>query len=255
MCHSKLGSAGPDLVVEQQLTARRRPYVGDLLERALVGDREPADLVDLVAPELDAERVLLGRREHVDDAAAHRELAAALNQVDARVCRRGQLPHDLVEGDLVTLVQLDRGEVGKPLDLRLEQRTYRRDDDPERAGGGVLVVVGSRVHQAAQHREAPADGVRARRQTLVRERLPGREVGDGVGAEQLAELRHEVLALSRCRGDREHRRLLRQGMREERPQRFGRLDVERAEPVGAILERLLDRGFGGDEGRESVREA
>ena len=88
----ELRGARPDLVVEQQLAARRRPHVGDLLERALVGDREPADLVDLVAPELDAERVLLGRREHVDDAAAHRELTAALDQVDARVGRRGQLP-------------------------------------------------------------------------------------------------------------------------------------------------------------------
>ena len=59
--------------------------MGDLLEGALVGDGEAADLVDLVAEELDAQRVVLGRREHVDDAAAYGELAASLDQVDPRV--------------------------------------------------------------------------------------------------------------------------------------------------------------------------
>ena len=108
MRDGELGGAGAHLVGEQQLTARRRPQSVDRLERALVGHRESADLVDLVAAELDAERVLLGRREHVDDAAAYGELTAALDQVDARVGGRGELADDVVEADLVTLVQLDR---------------------------------------------------------------------------------------------------------------------------------------------------
>ncbi len=60
----------------------------DLGNRALVGDREHPHLGDLVTPELDAHRVLGGRREDVEDAAAHRELAALADHVDARV---GQL--------------------------------------------------------------------------------------------------------------------------------------------------------------------
>ena len=61
-----------------------RPCSADL-QRALVGDREPADLLDRVAPELDPQRVVLGRREDVEDAAADGELAAPLDHVDAGV--------------------------------------------------------------------------------------------------------------------------------------------------------------------------
>jgi hypothetical protein len=55
---------------------------------ALVGDGERAQLADLVAPELDAHRVVGRGREDVDDAAAHRELAARGDHLDPRV---GQL--------------------------------------------------------------------------------------------------------------------------------------------------------------------
>ena len=82
--------AGPlaDGVGEQQLAARRRPQpvLGDL-EAALVGHREVADLLDRVAPEVHPQRVLLGRREDVQDAAAHGEVAAPLHQVGAGVGR------------------------------------------------------------------------------------------------------------------------------------------------------------------------
>ena len=134
MALGELGSSYANLTGQQQLTARRRPYVGDLLERALVGDREAADLVDLVAEELDAQRVVLGRREDVDDAAAYGELTAAFDQVDARVGSCSEVADGLVETDLVALVELDRLEIGETLGLRLEQRTYGRDDDPDRTG-------------------------------------------------------------------------------------------------------------------------
>ena len=80
------GRPRPHVVGEQQLAARRRPQpvLGDL-ERALVGDLEVADLLDLVAPELHPQRVLLGRREDVEDAAAHGEVAAPLDQLGAGV--------------------------------------------------------------------------------------------------------------------------------------------------------------------------
>ena len=84
-------AAGAHVGGEQQLAARRRPeaVLGDL-EGALVGDLEPAHLLDRVAPELDADRVLLGRREDVEDAAAHGELAAPLDEVGAGVGGRDE---------------------------------------------------------------------------------------------------------------------------------------------------------------------
>ena len=80
----------------------------DRLEGALVGDREGADLLDVVAPELHAQRVLLGRREDVDDAAADGELAALLDQVDPGVRRVRQPAHDVLERRGGAGHQLDR---------------------------------------------------------------------------------------------------------------------------------------------------
>ena len=65
-------------------------------------------------------------------------------------------------------------EVGEALDLRLEHRAHRGHHDPQRAVAGV----GAGVHQPAQHRQPPADGVAARAEPLVRQRLPARVVGD-----------------------------------------------------------------------------
>ena len=141
-CSPSSAARAAYVVGEQQLAARRRPEPLDLLEGALVGDREGADLLDVVAPELHPERVLLGRREDVDDAAADGELAALLDQVDAGVRRVGEPAHDVVEvGAVSPGAQLDRLEVAQALDLRLQQRADRRDDDLERpvarVGAGV----------------------------------------------------------------------------------------------------------------------
>ena len=88
--------------------------------------------------------MLLGRREDVDDAAADGELAALLDQVDAGVRRVRQAAYDVLERRGVAGRQLDRLEVAEPLDLRLEHRADRRDDDLQRAvasrrcrGGGA----------------------------------------------------------------------------------------------------------------------
>ena len=99
---AELGRTAAYVVGEQQLAAGRRPEPVDLVEGALVGDREGADLLDVVAPELHAQRVLLGRREDVDDAAADGELAALLDQVDAGVRRVGEPADDVLERSGVT---------------------------------------------------------------------------------------------------------------------------------------------------------
>ena len=196
----QLLGAGPHLVGEQQLAARRRPQPAHRLQRALVGHREGPDLLDLVAPELHPQRVLLGRREDVDDAAADRELAALLHQVDPGVRRGGEPAHHVVELDLVADGELDRLEVGEAAHLRLEHRADRRDDHLDRAVRGVRAG----VPQPPQHREPAADGVAAGREPLVRQGLPGRVVGDLGRVHQPAQRGHQVLGLTGGRRDREH---------------------------------------------------
>ena len=172
--------------------------LGDL-ERALVDDLEVADLLDRVAPELQADRVLLGRREHVEDPAAHRELTALVDEVGARVGSAGQTSYEVVHRDVVALVHLHRLEVAETCHERLEHGSHRRDED---AYGAVVGVVG--VREAAQHAEAPTHGVARGAQPLVRERLPGRELRHGVRRQQALERRGEVLGLTRGRRNGEH---------------------------------------------------
>ncbi len=244
-----------DVVGEQQLAAGRRPQPVDVLVGALVGDREAADLLDVVAPELHPQRVLLGGREDVDDAAADRELAAPLDQVDPGVRRVGEPLHDVLQRRGLAGHQLDGLEVAEPLDLRLQHRADRGDDDLERAVGGVV----ARVGQPAQHREPAADGVAARAEPLVRQRLPARVERHRVGVEQRAERLDQVLGLARGRGDGEHRAPgADQPVDHERPHAGRTGEVEGAHGAAAgVGDRLVEGGVGEDgvgeagEGHES----
>ena len=86
-------ATGPraDLVGEDEFAdGRGEQALGREFEGSLVGDREAADLLDRVAPELQAERMLLGRRKHVEDAAAHRHLATSFDQIHAFVAEERQ---------------------------------------------------------------------------------------------------------------------------------------------------------------------
>jgi hypothetical protein len=158
----ELAGPGPDLGREQQLAAGRRPQpVLHRREAALVGDLERPDLLDRVAPPLDADRVLLRRREDVEDAAPHRELAALLDQLDAGVGEVDEAADHGVEAAVHVLAggQLDRLEVAQARDLRLEQAADRRDHHVQGTG---CRVIGAGVGQPPQDRQAPPDRVRPR---------------------------------------------------------------------------------------------
>ena len=85
--------------------ARRRPAPGSRTARPTArssverwsADVEPGQPVDLVAPQVDADRLVGGRREHVDDAAPHGQLAAVLDQRLAPVAQGHQLADQLVD--------------------------------------------------------------------------------------------------------------------------------------------------------------
>ena len=67
--------------------------------RPLVGDRELGQALDLVAPEVDAYRVVGGDRVHVDDRAPHRDLAARFHLVLAPVSQLDEAGDELVAVD------------------------------------------------------------------------------------------------------------------------------------------------------------
>ena len=102
----ELRGALPDLGRRQQLPAREDQRLG----RARASLRWSAtekigEPVDLVAPEIDAHRMVGGRRVDVDDRAAHRDLAAALDLVLAPVAHRDEPLEQVVAIDLRALAQ------------------------------------------------------------------------------------------------------------------------------------------------------
>jgi hypothetical protein len=134
----------PHLIGEQQLPARHRDerLDVDLGDGALVGDGEHPHLGHLVAPELDAHRVLGGGREHVEDAAAHRELSPLADHVDPGVGQGDQAFDDLVEGALGAEGQRHRLDLGQLRRHRLQQRARRGDHDPKRRAQPGVVGMG-----------------------------------------------------------------------------------------------------------------
>ncbi len=187
--------------------------------------------------------MLLGRREHVDDPAADRELAAPLDQVDAGVRRIGEPLHHVLQGRGLARHQLDRLEVAEPLDLGLEHRAHGCDHDLERP---VPRVVGTRVRQPAEHCEPAADGVAARAEPLVGQRFPARVERHRVGVEQRAQLLDQVFGLPRGGGDGKHPATgPHQPVDHERPHRGRTGEVERAHRAAArISDRLVEGGVG-----------
>ena len=178
---------------QQQLTAggRPEPVPGDL-QRALVGHAEVADLLDVVAPELHPQRVLLRGREHVEDPAADGELAALLDQVGRGVADGHQRLGELLVGDLVAGAHHHGMQVAQAPDDRLQQRPDRGHHQVE---GADRLVGGVRVRQPPQDRQAPTDRVGARAQALVRKGLPRGQHGHAGGSGQAAGGRREVLGL------------------------------------------------------------
>ena len=162
----------------EQLAGREDARLGDVVGRALVGDRERGEAVDLVAPEVDAHGVVVGRRVHVDDRAPHRDLAARLDLVLAPVAHRRR-----------AAPRARRGRPGRPAAPR-PARPLRRADR-----GAAPARAPARPRPAAvplpdpeppHHAEASAHRLERRRHPLERQGLPRREELDLAVAEELA---------------------------------------------------------------------
>ncbi len=199
----KRSSSVAYLVGQQQLATWGRPHamLGDL-EGALVGDLEVAHLLNGVAPELHAQRVFLGRRKHIENAAANSEVAALLDQVGTGIGGVGERLDRSVQLDLVARLELDRNEVTETGDLRLKQAPDGRHHHIERTGHRIART---RMRQPTQHRKPPTDRVGARAQPLVRQRLPRREDGHPILVEETRQRRSQILRFPAGRGHGEHR--------------------------------------------------
>ena len=79
------------------------------MQRALRERGEGADLLDLVAEELDAERLATGRGKDVDDPAADGELTTLVDAVDALVAGERERLRQPVDPRLVADTELERG--------------------------------------------------------------------------------------------------------------------------------------------------
>ena len=161
----------PDVLGGQQLPAGEEMHLGSLGGRALIGHRELAQAVDLVAPQVDAHRLVGGGREHVDDGAPHGDLAPVLDLVLPAVTEVDQL------ADQTLLVDLRAGaddHGGDVLDVRAEALDQGPDGGDHDSGG--LVGVG----QVPDRPQAAPHGLHRRTDPLEGQGLPRREHVDAV---------------------------------------------------------------------------
>ena len=180
---------------EQQLAARRQR------RRAATSpgsDRwsatENARICSTSSPKNSTRNGMVGDgREDVEDAAAHRELAAARDHVDARVGEVDEPGRDAAARSWPAPAddELDRARRRRG---RRRAAAARRAPTRSRRAGVAPVP----ARDAPQHVEPAPDGLGARAQPLVRQGLPRREVEDlGVRAGALRERRRAT-----PRGDR-----------------------------------------------------
>ena len=205
----------------------------DLVQRALGERREGADRLDLVAEQLDAERLAAGRREHVDEPAADHELAALLDAVDALVAREREVLGKSVEAGRGPGSERERLGPRLRRRHRLGQRGRGGADEPARRehverAGPLADEVRRRLEPGA-----PVDAAaRQQRDPLLAEE-PARSVGRvprvRVFGKEHDERPPQVLVQRR---EQERQR----GLGD--PGRSGKRVRERAQPL--VREELLD---------------
>ena len=186
----------PDLGRGQQLTAREDVDPAEVVGRPLVRHRELGQAVDLVAPQVDTDRPVGRRREHVHDRAADRHLAPVLDHLLPPVAGGHQVGHQLVAVDLLARPDGDGLDVLDVGPQPLHQRPHRRHHDVGRSFG---------VAQAPQHPQAPAHRLDPGADPLEGQGLPGGEQLDPIVAEVGAEVAGQPLRLGRGGNGQHHR--------------------------------------------------
>ncbi len=195
-------------------------------ERALGEGREPAQRLDLVVEEVDADGALLRRRVDVQQPAADGELAALLDLVDALVARRDEVGGGLVEVEQLADPQREAVRAQLRVGHLLAQRHGGDHDDR------LLGALG-RVEQRVERRDPQADEVRRRRQVRLVGDAAARVEAHGPRAQPGAQVGGEVARGAVVAGHHDRRAAhvaVGQRGQQERPQRLR--DERRAALVG-----------------------
>ena len=101
--------------------------------------------------------MLVGRREDVEDAAAHGDLPTSLDQVVALIAQADEFIDELVEHHLIANHQAHRCDIGDGRHDGLEEGAHRRDEHIDGRGQRIGVIgMGESPHDG----DATADGVR-----------------------------------------------------------------------------------------------
>ena len=140
----QLRGPGPHLVGGEQLAGREDARLGEVAGRALVAGAEARQAVDLVAPQVDADRLVAGRREDVDDRAPAGELATMLDELLAAVAELGEPSDELVGIDDVVRMHADRIDRGGVGAQPLQQRPDTGDDHGRCPRSGRAVATTAR---------------------------------------------------------------------------------------------------------------
>ena len=131
--------------------------------RSLVAGSNRRSDLDHVADELDAHRLGVAGREHVDDAAANGERAVLVDRILAREAGVDEQVGEVAAARSRCPTRISIDALQQPLgraDAR-QQRRRRRDDQPRRAGGGAVQRARARrrhpeVRRHAAIRDRPA---------------------------------------------------------------------------------------------------
>ena len=188
--------------------------LGEVGRRALVVHGELGEAVDLVAPQVDAHRHVGGRREHVDDRAADRDLAAVLDLVLAPVAGCTSSATSSSGSTCSPGRMIDRLDVLDVGAEPLRQRPHGRDDERGRALG---------LAQPPHRPQPPAHRLDAGAHPLERQRLPRREQLDLVRGQVHAQVVRDALGRCARREQHQERPLARERSQAGERDRAGRL--------------------------------
>ena len=154
-------------IVDEEFPRGLDPRFVECRGSALVVHVEVLQALDLVAPEFDAQRFVVGRRKDVDDRAALRHMTTQFDQILAPVAQRHEVAHQLRRVDLHADLQVQRPGLrrcdgGRRRGL-LQQCTGTRDDDAWPL---------CRVGETPQHLESATHGFHVRTDALEGQRFP-----------------------------------------------------------------------------------
>ena len=210
------GDLGQLTVLGRELGGGRDLDDVGVAERALREGREPAQRLDLVVEEVDADGPLLRRRVYVEQPAAHGELAALVDLVDALVARGHEVGRCLLEVEQVADAQ--REPVRAQLRIRDLLRKCHRADHNYR-----LFRALGRVQQGVESGHAQSHEVRRRRQVRLVGDAAARVEAHGPRAQPCAQVRREVACAAVVAGHDDRRAAhiaIGQRRQQVRPQRL-----------------------------------